>query len=61
MLYVTRLRKSINATGRTMKTRPRTKLKMQRKNRRCPKCGVKLNNQRKRCKRCAKSLTLVGK
>ena len=37
-----------------MKTRPRTKFKMQVKSRRCPKCGAKLNSLVVRCKRCHK-------
>lgn len=44
-----------------MSIRPRTKLVLQRKARRCPKCGAKLNNQRVRCKRCAKSVKLPKK
>jgi hypothetical protein len=36
-----------------MKSRPRTKLILARKNRRCGKCGAKLNNQVTRCKRCS--------
>ncbi len=43
-----------------VRTRPRTKLKLSRKARRCPKCGFKLNNQETRCKRCANEVSLVG-
>jgi predicted amidophosphoribosyltransferase len=43
-----------------VRIRPRTKLKLKRKTRRCPKCGAKLNNQRIRCKRCAAETTLIG-
>ncbi len=43
-----------------VRTRPRTKLKLKRKARRCPKCGFKMNNQQTRCKRCAAQLSLVG-
>jgi predicted RNA-binding Zn-ribbon protein involved in translation (DUF1610 family) len=35
-----------------MGIRPRTKLVLARKRRRCPKCGSALNSQIKRCKRC---------
>ncbi len=34
--------------------RPRTKLVLNRKSLRCPKCGAAVNRQLKRCKRCAK-------
>ncbi len=43
-----------------VRTRPRTKLKLRRKSRRCPKCGAKLNNQLTRCKRCAAEVSLIG-
>ncbi len=43
-----------------VRTRPRTKLKLKRKARRCPKCGAKLNTLQTRCKRCAKEVTLIG-
>ncbi|HEY2828047.1 MAG TPA: hypothetical protein VGJ04_10640 [Pirellulales bacterium] len=43
-----------------VRTRPRTKLKLKRKARRCPKCGAKLNNQQIRCKRCAAEVSLIG-
>jgi predicted amidophosphoribosyltransferase len=43
-----------------VRTRPRTKLKLRRKTRRCPKCGAKLNNQQIRCKRCAAEVSLIG-
>jgi predicted amidophosphoribosyltransferase len=43
-----------------VRTRPRTKLKLKRKARRCPKCGAKLNNQQIRCKRCASEASLIG-
>ncbi|HTQ38452.1 MAG TPA: hypothetical protein VMJ32_05465 [Pirellulales bacterium] len=43
-----------------VRIRPRTKLKLKRKARRCPKCGAKLNNQQIRCKRCAAEVSLMG-
>lgn len=43
-----------------VRTRPRTKLKLKRKARRCPKCGFKLNTQEIRCKRCAAKVSLPG-
>ena len=43
-----------------VRTRPRTKLKLKRKARRCPKCGAKLNNQLTRCKRCSAEVSLIG-
>lgn len=43
-----------------VRIRPRTKLKLRRKTRRCTKCGGKLNNQQTRCKRCAGETSLVG-
>jgi predicted amidophosphoribosyltransferase len=43
-----------------VRIRPRTKLKLMRKARQCPKCGAKLNNQRIRCKRCAAEVSLIG-
>ena len=43
-----------------VRTRPRTKLKLKRKARRCPKCGFKLNTQETRCKRCAAQVPLIG-
>ena len=43
-----------------VRTRPRTKLKLKRKSRRCPKCGGKLNTLQTRCKRCAGEATLIG-
>lgn len=43
-----------------VRIRPRTKLKLRRKARRCPKCGAKLNNQQTRCKRCAAEVSLIG-
>ncbi len=43
-----------------VRIRPRTKLKLKRKARRCPKCGAKLNNQQTRCKRCAAEVSLIG-
>lgn len=43
-----------------VRTRPRTKLKLLRKARRCPKCGAKLNNQQTRCKRCAQTVPMIG-
>jgi len=44
-----------------VRTRPRTKLKLARKARVCPKCGAKLNNQLTRCKRCSNEVALAGK
>ena len=44
-----------------MKSRPRTKLVLKRKSRRCPKCGAKLNNQRTRCKRCTAKVSIPRK
>jgi hypothetical protein len=41
-----------------VRTRPRTKLKLRRKARRCPKCGFKLNTQETRCKRCTTEVAL---
>jgi hypothetical protein len=43
-----------------VRIRPRTKLKLRRKARRCPKCGAKLNNQLIRCKRCSAEVSLIG-
>jgi predicted amidophosphoribosyltransferase len=43
-----------------VRIRPRTKLKLARKARRCPKCGAKLNNQLTRCKRCSSEVSLIG-
>jgi hypothetical protein len=43
-----------------VRVRPRTKLKLKRKSRRCSKCGAKLNNQQIRCKKCAHETSLVG-
>jgi predicted amidophosphoribosyltransferase len=43
-----------------VRIRPRTKLKLKRKSRRCTKCGAKLNNQQTRCKRCANEVSLIG-
>jgi hypothetical protein len=43
-----------------VRTRPRTRLKLLRKARRCPKCSAKLNNQETRCRRCSKEVPLVG-
>ena len=41
-----------------MVLRPRTKLKKERKSKRCPKCGALVGNKGKlvRCKKCAKKL-----
>jgi hypothetical protein len=44
-----------------MKSRPRTKLVLKRKARRCPKCGAKLNNQKIRCKRCTMKVAIPRK
>jgi predicted amidophosphoribosyltransferase len=44
-----------------VRTRPRTKLKLARKARVCPKCGAKLNNQLTRCSRCSREVALIGK
>jgi hypothetical protein len=44
-----------------MSIRPRTKLVMQRKSRRCPKCGAAVNSQRTRCKKCSKTVALPKK
>jgi predicted amidophosphoribosyltransferase len=44
-----------------VRTRPRTKLKLARKSRVCPKCGAKLNNQLTRCSRCSTQVPLIGK
>ncbi len=43
-----------------VRIRPRTKLKLLRKSRKCSKCGGKLNNQQIRCKVCAGETSLVG-
>jgi hypothetical protein len=43
-----------------VRIRPRTKLKLRRKARRCPKCSAKLNNQQIRCKRCSAEVSLIG-
>lgn len=41
-----------------VRIRPRTKLKLKRKTRRCPKCQAKINTQETRCKRCSAQVKL---